>query len=247
MKITKKQLVKIIKESLLLEDTRDLKEDLMDFIETHADFLTKDLKISKKALSILAYTAIAVTGRESSFGEGERYKYTDWLETLVSYASDKSGISLGPLRQYSVGAGQTRYSTVKKDTSQELRDRVDVDSPYDLQDDLKSMLVVIAILANYYNKAIDEGYSTLVSGSIRGSVSSQSADDRFKSTGNAALDMAIVGYNSGPGKIKDYEKEENYIPCFGSNCQGESGVSTYSYIASISKFLKGEGVDTRDY
>lgn len=242
MILSKNQLKKIIIESIVLEDTRQEKTNLIKFVEENVDFLTKDLKISKKMLKVFCYVAIAISGRESSYGEGSRYKMTDWAETLISQLDWYTGVG----RQLSIGPTQMKYSTASEQLPDSTKQKIGISGPGDLNNTLKALLATVGILAINYNKAKSKGYSSSSPGSIRGSENSKEVNKIFVSTSNAALDMAITAYNAGAGKIITYNKEKNYIPCFGPYCTGNPGTATYGYVAHVAKFLKNENIIAKE-
>lgn len=249
MILTKKQLKNIIKESLLVENTKDLEADVLTYLTSvdNANFFSKNLKINKKMIPVLAHAAIGITGRESSYGENEYYKLTDWAETAVSSLSNATGIEFGPVRQYSVGAGQIKFSSADKTLSDEVKKKIGIEGPGDLSDDFKTIIAIFAMLCEAYNKAKMTGYSTSSPGSIKGATCHENAKKIFESTGNAALDIAIVAHNAGIGKIKSYPQGANYIPCYGEYCvSGENGTATYGYVRAISRYLKSKSINAKE-
>lgn len=266
MHLTKNQLKNIIKEALLLESTKDLEVDVLTYLtaKDNADFFSKNLNISNKIIPTLAHAAIAITGRESSFGDGTRYLATNWGETASSELSDMTGIDftlkdLGKfmgverdlpdvgITNYSIGAGQVKYPSAVATLSPDVMQKIGVNSPADLGNDFKSIIIIFAMLAQSYKKAKDIGYSTKSPGTISGATAHENAKKIFISTGNAALDIAIVAHNSGEGKIKNYPQGDNYIPCYGSYCtNGTSGTATYGYIKDIANYLTDKGIKTTE-
>lgn len=245
MKITRKQLRKIITETLFLEntDTRKLEDDLLDFLKVNQDFFTDELKISKKMLPVFGHVAIAISGRESSFGTNPKYQWTNPLETLLSQASYYTGLG----RQASVGPTQIKYSTADSVLSDKTKDKIGINQPGDLSDYLKALLTTVAIVSSNYLKAKSKGYSTNRSGDISNSKNHEKANSIFVSTGNAALDMAVTAYNAGSGIIKDYNKGKNYIPCYGPYCDnGEEGIATYGYVRDVAKYLKSKNINPKE-
>lgn len=249
MIISKKNLIKIIKEELLKEDTRNLEDDVLTYLTSadNSNFFSTNLKIDKKMIPVLAHVAIGITGRESSYGESDYYKSTDWAETAVSSLSNATGIEWGPVRQYSVGVGQVKFSSANKTLSDEVKKKIGIEGPGDLSNDFKSIIVVFAMICEAYNKAKNLGYNTSSPGSIVGATCHENAKKIFESTGNAALDIAIVAHNAGIGKIKSYPQGTNYIPCYGEYCvTGENGTATYGYVRAISKYLKSKSINAKE-
>ena len=242
MKMTRRNLNFLI-ENYLNEDTKKLESTLIDFLQKNSSFLKQELNISKKMLIVLGHTAIAISGRESSYGEGNRYEKTDWAEGLMSSIAYNLGIETYGIRQYSIGPTQMKYGTADSEIPDNVKEKIGLTGPGDLRDDLKALLATVAVLASNYNKAKLKGYSTNTADDISASKNHEKANKLFVSTGNAALDMAVTGYNTGSGKIKNYGKGKNYIPCYGPYCSGNSGVATYGYVATISKYFKSKSIN----
>ena len=262
MKLNRRQLRKIIRENLLLENTKDLEVDVLTYLtaKDNANFFSKILGVSKNIIPVLAHVAIAITGRESSFGDGTKYLATNWGETAAAELSHITGIdftlkdlgkainkdlnlpNLG-ITPYSIGAGQVKFPSAVKTLPPEVMQKIGVDNPSDLSSDFKSIIVIFAMLAQSYKKAKSMGYSSNSPGSIKGATAHENAKKIFKSTGNAALDIAIVAHNSGEGKVKKYPQGENYIPCYGTYCKnGQSGTATYGYVKDMAKYLSDKNI-----
>ena len=114
---------------------------------------------------------------------------TNWLETILSYAKAKDA---------SIGAAQVKYGMHFGDPNAKFKDygkQVGIETPFDLTDYTKSVLAAIALLSSLYKKAIEAGYDTDKPGV---------ANVKMVSTGNAALDIAIVGYNMGGTVVTQY-------------------------------------------
>jgi hypothetical protein len=100
-------------------------------------------------------------------------------------------------------------------------------------------------VAKLYQKAVELGYTN------EPGISSKA----YKSTGSAALDLAIIGYNMGPTKITNYcgtqdikkpcapgspDIVKNYMP----NLAG-SGITSFGYIGEVSTDMtKFSKIDT---
>ena len=104
-------------------------------------------------LIVLGHTAIAISGRESSYGEGNRYEKTDWAEGLMSSIAYNLGIETYGIRQYSIGPTQIKYGTADSEIPDNVKEKIGLTGPGDLRDDLKALLATVAVLASNYNKA----------------------------------------------------------------------------------------------
>jgi murein DD-endopeptidase MepM/ murein hydrolase activator NlpD len=157
--------------------------------------IMSSLDIDEATLKLLASAAVGVSGRESSFEKGKMYRYSDWAEILVSQVADFLGS--GP--DLSVGGTQIRYQSHFKDTPghplASYADAVGIKGPGDLGDFPKAIMGTIGILSFLYKKAVGVGHSTSNPGVSR---------NEFTSTGNAALDLALVGYNNSPQWVTSY-------------------------------------------
>ena len=219
---------------ILAEDTRNSENELILYVKKNKSKLIKLLGISYKEIKMLTIASMCVAGRESSFGEWNKYKYFyNPLETLISYIG---------VADPSIGPTQTKFSTATSD--KEYSDEIGVKSPYDLSDDIKSMLSTLGILSRNYKKAISLGYSKTSPGNIDASISDKNANKKFKSTGSAALDLALCGYNGDPDKVLVKRKNKNYIPCYGSGCVNnkEGGLTTYHYIKEVGNCMRKKSV-----
>ena len=229
MKIKNSQFKKLV-EAFLNEDTRDYEDELILYVKTNKSKLIKLLGVSYQEIKMLTIASMCVAGRESSFGEWAQYKYFyNPIETLISY----TGIA-----DPSIGPTQAKYSTATDD--KEYADEIGVASPYDLSDDLKAMLSTLGILARNYKKAASLGYSKKRPGNIRASISDKNANKKFKSTGSAALDLALCAYNGDPDKVIVKRKDKDYIPCYGDGCVNneEGGLTTYHYIREVGNCMR---------
>tara|TARA_R110002124_G_C8897150_1_gene509600 strand:- start:6 stop:722 length:717 start_codon:yes stop_codon:yes gene_type:complete len=224
MIIEKRQLREIICR-VLTEDTRDRELDMISFVRTHKKDLVKLLGVSYQEIKMLSIAAMCVAGRESSYGEWWQYKLTNPIETLLSYTG---------IKDTSIGATQTKYSTATAD--EEYAEKIGVTSEWDTTDELKSMLLALGILSRNYKKALGLGYSKKSSGHISGSIADKKANQKFKSTGSAALDLAITAFNGDPDKVLIKRSQgRNYIPCYGDGCvnDAQGGLTSYHYVKSV--------------
>lgn len=145
------------------------------------------LGIDGPTLGMLMTAAFAISGRESSYGQGRRFQWTSWAETLASeyglsdtsvgYTQVKYGENFGP------GAELAGYGK-----------QVGISGATSLSEYPKSIMATIGMLAKLYQKATSIGYTA----------EPGVASKAYKSTGNAALDIALIGYNMGSSKITNY-------------------------------------------
>ncbi len=213
--------------------------------------IMSSLDISDAALKLLTSAAIGISGRESSFEKGTIYRYTDWAETLVSQIGDLVG-STGDVLNPSIGATQLKYHWHFKDSAPlaAYADALGIKGPGDLGDYPKAIIATIGVLSLLYKKAVSAGYSTGNPGVSR---------KQFTSTGNAALDLALVGYSAAPSWITSYcgtdeiKKKcssapgepvvKNYIPALETPSTKRPGLvlSTLSYVSEVAGTMKKYG------
>ncbi len=222
--------------------------------------------IPDKEFLQLITASIAIMGRESDFGEGSRYKYhptrANWIQEFYNdsdfvqwVAQDATGImpsghtaSTGPAQfNYGLNVGHEAASPEMKQYAK----KIGITGQRDLGALIKSALMVVGTLAKNYNRAKQLGYSPNEP-SVPGGTSAYDFEKwkttrgvtNFTGTGNAALDMALTGYNTGYGRIKDYRKVypelkiPNYLPCIGGGCTpGSSGTSSLGYVMETAKLM----------
>jgi len=185
--------------------------------------------IDGPTLGLLLAAAIAVSGRESTYGQGTRYQWTNWAESLMSQYGVKDA-SIGPTQvkygqNFGPGTALAGYGQ-----------QVGITGPESLGEYPKAIMATIGMLSKLYLKAKSLGYSTDKPG-----IASKS----YASTNNAALDLALIGYNMGDAKVTNYCGTEavkkpcadgakdvavNYIPNF-----TDGGLSSLGYISEVSK------------
>ena len=237
--------------SLLLEESQygDLDLNAAAALETVSRFPIHTIKTMLKlpdneTVFLLIATAIAIAGHESGHGKSSTYKYGGssgpWYSNIFQTLASELGAA-----DPTVGPTQMAFSNVS--STSELADyakAVGIINPRDLSDFSKAILATTGMLALMYEKAKRLEYDSNSPGVNK--------SYEWSSTGNAALDLAIVGYNSGPGKVDKYcgtEKKKtkqgdlknnekciiahNYIPRW----KGDRGASTLYYVNSISKKL----------
>ena len=221
--------------------------------------IQSSLKIDSKTLCLLLKAALAISGRESSYGKGVRYTFTSWAETLMSQMHNSSMTPVSiipkliPAGDMSIGPTQIKYG-MHFGPGAELAaygSQVGITDAASLSGYPKAIMATIGVLSNLYQKAIKLGYTN------EPGISSKA----YKSTGNAALDLAIIGYNMGPTKMTNYCGKEdikkpcapgspdivkNYIPNFSSSPTVVMGnITSFGYIGEVSSELtKFSKVDT---
>jgi len=158
--------------------------------------------------------AICIAGNESVFGTSDAYmkgtgrmpsemggETTDVyksrdVETFLSYAGEKTSHSI-PFLDPTIGLTQIRFSNLATPEMQSMKSQLGIKEPEDMQNPAKSIIATAAYLHTLYVKAQDLGYSTRVPGVNV----SKYVPEGWKSTGNAALDLAIASYNSNPDRV----------------------------------------------
>jgi hypothetical protein len=189
----------------LIEDMSSSKESTVDNvlkeIKPSIDKLSKILGITRKEFELLLAVAILVADRESDLGQGKRYKYHPSHGNIVQTAvaefnkvlTDVSGYSV---MDPSVGPAQIKYGTIEHDLPADYREEIGVSRPHDLSNMTKAVLAAVGLLSAYYKKAIKIKISYGRPGVNSGYT--------WKSSGHAAVDMAIAAYNGGASKISNY-------------------------------------------
>lgn len=221
--------------------------------------IMKSLGIDKQTLRLLTNAAVGVTGRESGFAKGKRYNVLKWAENMASVASNnpiagslatQSGLigwALLSLGDTSIGPAQMRYGAHFGDKDAELADyaqETGIRGPMSVTNYSKSIIAAIGILSLLYKKAIRLGYSTDSPGVSR---------EKFVSSGNAALDMSLIGYNTKPENVTNYcgtgsikkrceeaEQEpvaQNYIPSFKQTTRSGT-LTSLGYVSEVAQNMK---------
>ena len=184
-------------------------------VKTVKKKIMSSLKIDEPTLALLTNAAIGVSGRESTFEKGKTYRLTNWAETIASYiltdprierlassAAEEIGGTKIPFTNKripkdidpSIGATQIKYQAHFGEEGQlhQYAKDLGITSPLQLAEYSKSIIAAIGVLSLLYKRAINAGYSTHQPGTSR---------KQFTSTGNAALDLSLVGYQKGPSVI----------------------------------------------
>ena len=189
--------------------------------------IKSSLGIDGPTLGMLLPAAFAISGRESSYGQGRRYQWTSWAETLAS----QYGVS-----DASIGATQVKYGENFGPGSAlaGYGAQVGISGAASLSEYPKAIMATIGMLTKLYQKATSIGYTA----------EPGVASKPYKSTGNAALDIALIGYNMGPNKITNYcgagtlkkacapgaaDVVKNYIPSL-----ADGSLTSLGYVGEVS-------------
>jgi len=167
-----------------------------------------------------------------------------------SFGSGNRYDFLNPLKTlwaYLGGSTSVGYGQVKPETAKQYGMEIE-----DLNSTLGALTTIYKILSSNYQKAKENGFTNAKSKNVT------------NSTGNAALDMAIVGYNAGASKIVKYchtsdpklkrdcklayknvgglkvlnKPEINYVPNFKNKRWDGVNISSHGYIEEVAKRLK---------
>lgn len=239
----------------------------------YMNVLSKYIPGNQNVITMVS-VALAIMGRESTWGAGlsvtgadRGWKHSTILQNVgaevAKYARkydmtaglDALGKGLGWDGQLSkdmdasVGSLQMKLSNLEQGSLKDVASDIGVEDVIDINDDVKSVVLTAVHVNEMYKKAQNLGYSTNSPG-IGGYNVEKGRQRQFTSTGNAALDLAITGYNAGPEKVTKYcgsgEKDlkkpcppgvdsdfvKDYIPFFGN-----SERNNMFYITAISENL----------
>jgi hypothetical protein len=200
-------------------------------VKERQDAIQKALGIDGPTLGVMFAAAVAISGRESTYGKGRRYQWTNWAEVLLSQSNMKDA-SIGPTQvkygeHFGKGADLAQYGF-----------DAGIVNPSSLNEYPQAITATIGILSKLYSKAKSLGYTTNEPGV---------ASKAFTSTGNAALDIALIGYNMGDSKITNYcgadaikkpcppgskDIVKNYIPNF-----VDGDLTSLGYVSEVSKSI----------
>jgi hypothetical protein len=190
-----------------------------------------------ETVDLLVATALAISSRESGMATGLSYRFSPRFGNLPQTLASRLGIA-----DPSIGPTQIRFSNVNQSSKlANYARRFGITNPSSLSDWTKALLATVGMLSNMYEDAKRIRYNTTSSG----------INDAYEwtSTGNAALDLAIVGYNGGPAKVSNYcgvgvtktrcdgsgQVVLNYIPKYGG---GRSDSNTLLYVSGVANKLK---------
>ncbi len=167
-----------------------------------------------------------------------------------SFGSGNRFNFLNPLKTlwaYLGGSTSVGYGQVKPETAKQYGMKIE-----DLNSTLGALTTIYKILLSNYEKAKQVGFTDSKPKNVP------------NSTGNAALDMAIVGYNAGAGKIAKYcqtsdpklkrdcklagknvkglkvlnKPEINYVPNFKTQRWDGVDISSHGYISEVANRVK---------
>lgn len=187
---------------------------------------------------LLLKASLGIIGRESSFGDSKRYMIINPIKTAMA--------ALGS-SDTSAGFGQITISKAKE---------LGIDT-FDLNNPDGALGAVYKILKKNYEKAISVGYSK-----------TSPSSNFSKGTGNAALDISIMAYNSGAGKIMKYcdlqgsdlkrdcslagksveiegkkytvksTVSNNYLPNYKTERWDKVNISSHGYVEEVATWMK---------
>ena len=227
------------------------------FVAIRKNTIKNNLKIDDATLALLLFAAIGVTGRESTFEQGTYYSLgSNKIDKAYETLRDTWDNIKGSKQSYpgaSIGPAQIVYRTnlAPGTNLEDFAKLMEIFSDNDITDYNKAVAATIGILSNNYKKAISVGYSTN-SPAVNPEVS-------MRSTGNAALDLAILGYNMGPSKITNYCGSEkikkvcppgspdivkDYFPHYSDSSSGRSWMSagtgtltSTGYVSEVATYM----------
>ena len=177
-----------------------------------------------------------------------------YIGTTTGYGKDIS--KLDP----SVGPTQIKMNTISGPEFEKIKQRLGITSAFSLKDISKAIILTATILKKYYDTAAGLGYSRNDLG-----VNKNFPEVSWKSTGNAALDLALAAYNAGsgrvlkkwcgaPGNTKPCEsmppgtpQYKNYIPRYVSDDAPPNSSGTLGYIRNVSLRLSSILSDLETY
>jgi len=249
---------------------------LGEIIESkYTDVLTKYIPTGNQDVIEAVAVALSIMGRESIWGAAlsvtgadrgykhstivqnvgaeiaryaRKYDKTKELDALGDFIGWKGGNFSKDL-DASVGTGQMKLSNIEQGNLKDVASDIGVEDVIDINDDVKAVILTAVFINELYQKAKKLGYSTNSPG-IGGYNAEKDRPRQFTSTGNAALDMAITGYNAGPDKVTKYcgvgEKVlkkpcppgddagfvKDYIPFY-----GDKEINNMFYISGVAGYL----------
>lgn len=264
----------LIREVILHESslTYKLYEGALEEIaENYKDLVKKYIVDSPEIVNKMIATAIAISGRESTYGAALAFGgnrgpehwgiFQDLSADFAKFARDNDlnkyinyigsevigKDNLASKFDTTVGHTQVKLSNLESGDMKSLSSDLGVEGSSDL-DYAKSIIITATMLHKLYKKAKDLGYSTTEPG-VGGWNPEKNRPRIWTSTGDAALDLAITGYNAGEAHISNYcgpdPKEikvkcpagskdivKNYIPYIGSQ-----ELNTMFYVTAVAKSL----------
>lgn len=166
------------------------------------------ISADRNEMFLFLAAAIAVSGNESSFGKGATYLRGKNRTPLHANPAQKVLSDIG--FDVSVGPTQTRMSNIAGPEFDEVKRRLGVSNASDLDDIAKAVIITAKYLKKNYDIAKSLGYSTDQPG-----INENNPQINWKSTGNAALDLALCSYNGNPALVlrKWCGSKGNVKPC----------------------------------
>jgi hypothetical protein len=196
------------------------------WVQSHKKKVMTTLGIDEKTLKLLTKAAIGIMGRESTFGNSNRYAIKSLIDTVLGVGS-----SYGPAQMKT--PTWDALNVAKKFGFSES----------DIRNFVGAGIGALTFLADSYKKAISNGYST------------NSPSSNIKTgTGNGALDISIGSYNFGSIHITRYcklpndktahvcnsnEKQiQNYLPNYTTDKWYSGKISTHGYVSEVANHMK---------
>lgn len=244
--------------------------------------MMKELGVGKDIYSLLALATMGIQGRETKFGTAKSYYASEipevgmslFTNTVTDFFRDNFGVEdviktvtstiddIDPTGTFPTKTGQRLDTSIgstqivfgknfgKKGHLQNFGKKIGIDNPLDLTNAWKSVLGAMAILRDVYRDAGVMGYDESKSG-VNDSI------NNLQSTGNARLDIAIMAYNTGAGRIfqkgmgycgtgdkkevcksKDQEdRVQNYLPNYITKTK-KGSITSIGYVEEVSKYIK---------
>ena len=198
------------------------------WVQSHKQQVMSTLGLDEKNLKLLTKAAIGIMGRESTFGNSNRYAIKSLLDTV---SGGIIGGSYGPAQMKT--PTWDAMGVAKKFGFKES----------DIRNFVGAGIGALTFLSNSYKKAINNGYST-----------NSPSSNITTGTGNAALDISIGSYNFGDRHITKYcklpndktahackgnEKQiQNYLPNYQSEKWYTGKTSSHGYVTEVANYMK---------
>ena len=198
------------------------------WLQSHKQQVMTTLGIDEKTLILLTKAAIGIMGRESTFGNSNRYAVKSLLDTV---SGGVIGGSYGPAQMKT--PTWDAMGVAKKFGFKES----------DIRNFVGAGIGALTFLNNSYKKALSNGYNP-----------NKKSVNLNTGTGNGALDIAIGSYNFGDKHItkfcklptdktahvcKENEKQvENYLPNYQSEKWYTGKISSHGYVTEVANFMK---------
>jgi hypothetical protein len=178
--------------------------------------------------------SLGIIGRESDFGESNRFKFTSPLKSLWAFFGG----------QTSVG-----YAQIKPETAEKYGIK-----PEDLEMASGSINASYKILEENYKSAIKEGYTTQPSVNIKDGTGNSALDiaiaaynlgaskiTKYCDTNNPNIKRpcSMAGKKTPEGLTVTNKYVQNYIPNFKTERWDGVNISSHGYISEVAKRIKG--------